>query len=105
VRLVLDRSEHADTLSQISGAAKISIQRLTGNTVSRVLGRPEIGRACSSVEHASREVGISVATLERWRADALANGSGTVFWHATPWGHPPCTLCVKEPVDPDQSGR
>ncbi len=24
----------------------------------------------------SREAGISVATLERWRADALANGSG-----------------------------
>jgi hypothetical protein len=33
---------------------------------------PEI----SSVEHVSHEVGISVATLERWRADALANGSG-----------------------------
>src|SRR5208282_3582976 len=30
----------------------------------------------SSVAHVSREVGISVATLERWRADALANGSG-----------------------------
>jgi transposase-like protein len=30
----------------------------------------------SSVEHVSREVGISVATLERWRADALATGSG-----------------------------
>lgn len=29
----------------------------------------------SSVEHVSREVGVSVATLERWRADALANGS------------------------------
>jgi hypothetical protein len=30
----------------------------------------------SSVEHVSHEVGISVATLERWRADALANGFG-----------------------------
>ena len=30
----------------------------------------------SSVEHVSREVGVSVATLERWRADALANGPG-----------------------------
>ena len=30
----------------------------------------------SSVEHVAREVGISVATLGRWRADALANGSG-----------------------------
>ena len=30
----------------------------------------------SAVEQVSREVGISVATLERWRADALANGSG-----------------------------
>ena len=28
------------------------------------------------MEHVSHEVGISVATLERWRADALANGSG-----------------------------
>jgi transposase len=30
----------------------------------------------SSVEHVSREVAVSVATLERWRADTLANGSG-----------------------------
>ena len=28
----------------------------------------------SAVEVVSREVGVSVATLERWRADALANG-------------------------------
>ena len=28
------------------------------------------------MEHVSREVGVSVATLERWRAEALANGSG-----------------------------
>jgi transposase len=28
------------------------------------------------VEHVSREIGVSVATLERWRADALATGSG-----------------------------
>jgi transposase len=39
----------------------------------------------SSVEHVSREVGVSVATLERWRADALANGSarGNQRWTAT----------------------
>ena len=30
----------------------------------------------AAVEQVSREVGVSVATLERWRADALANGSG-----------------------------
>jgi transposase len=30
----------------------------------------------SSVEQVSRAVAISVATLDRWRADALANGSG-----------------------------
>jgi transposase len=30
----------------------------------------------SSVEQVSREVGVSAATLERWRADALANASG-----------------------------
>jgi len=31
----------------------------------------------SAIDVVSREVGISVATLERWRADALANGSGS----------------------------
>jgi len=38
----------------------------------------------SSVERVSREVGISVATLERWRADALANGAvaGSQRWTA-----------------------
>ena len=30
----------------------------------------------SAVEVVSREVGVSMATLERWRADALANGAG-----------------------------
>ena len=30
----------------------------------------------SAIDVVSREVGISVATLERWRADALAKGSG-----------------------------
>ena len=30
----------------------------------------------SSVEQLSREVGVSAATLERWRAGALAHGSG-----------------------------
>jgi hypothetical protein len=38
----------------------------------------------SSVERVSREVGISVATLERWRAAALANGAvaGSQRWTA-----------------------
>jgi transposase len=30
----------------------------------------------SAIDVVSREVGVSVATLERWRADGLANGSG-----------------------------
>ena len=30
----------------------------------------------SALEVVSREVGVSVATLERWRAEALANGTG-----------------------------
>ena len=30
----------------------------------------------SAIEVVSREVGVSVATLERWRADGLAHGSG-----------------------------
>ena len=38
----------------------------------------------SAINLVSREVGISVATLERWRADALANGSaaGRPRWTA-----------------------
>lgn len=38
----------------------------------------------SSVERVSHEAGISVATLERWRADALANGAvaGSQRWTA-----------------------
>jgi transposase len=38
----------------------------------------------SPVENVSCEVGISVATLERWRADALANGGvgGSQRWTA-----------------------
>jgi transposase len=38
----------------------------------------------SSVEHVSREVGVSMATLERWRADVLANGpsGGSQRWTA-----------------------
>jgi hypothetical protein len=38
----------------------------------------------SAIDLVSREVGISVATLERWRADALANGSaaGSPRWTA-----------------------
>jgi transposase len=31
----------------------------------------------ASVDDVSRELGVSVATLERWRADALARGSGS----------------------------
>jgi transposase len=38
----------------------------------------------SAINLVSREVGIGVATLERWRADALANGSaaGSPRWTA-----------------------
>src|ERR1700712_3408446 len=38
----------------------------------------------SSLERVSREVGISVATLERWRANALPNGAvaGSQRWTA-----------------------
>ena len=38
----------------------------------------------SSVEDVSREVGVSVATLERWRADALASGPGSGAQRWTP---------------------
>src|SRR3954465_12606204 len=51
-----------------SGSIRTSVQ---DRIVARLLP-PE----SSSVGHVSREVAISVATLERWRADALANGSG-----------------------------
>jgi transposase len=39
----------------------------------------------AAIDLVSREVGVSVATLERWRADALANGSaaaGSQRWTA-----------------------
>ena len=38
----------------------------------------------SAIDLVSREVGISVSTLERWRADALANasGAGSARWTA-----------------------
>ena len=38
----------------------------------------------SAIDLVSREVGISVATLERWRADALASGctTGSPRWTA-----------------------
>ena len=38
----------------------------------------------SSAEHVSREVGVSVTTLERWRAAALADGSGASTLRWTP---------------------
>ncbi len=41
----------------------------------RIVARP-LPPESSSVEQVSREVGVSAATLERCRADALAHGSG-----------------------------
>lgn len=38
----------------------------------------------SAVEQVSREVGVSVTTLERWRAEALADGSGSSNQRWTP---------------------
>ena len=46
-------------------------QRYKDRIVARLLP-PE----SAAIEVVSREVGISIATLERWRAEALANGSG-----------------------------
>ena len=46
-------------------------QRYKDRLVARLLP-PE----SAAIEVLSREVGISVATLERWRADGLANGTG-----------------------------
>ena len=55
-------------------------QRFKDNVVARLLP-PE----SSPVEDVSRKVGISAATLERWRAEALVDcaGSGTRPWTAT----------------------
>jgi transposase len=36
----------------------------------------------SSVELVSREIGVSVATLERWRAEALSQADGNRIWTA-----------------------
>jgi transposase len=46
-------------------------QRYKDRIVARLLP-PE----SAAIELVSREVGVSVETLERWRAEALANGSG-----------------------------
>jgi transposase len=46
-------------------------QRYKDRIVARLLP-PE----SSAIDVVSREVGVSVATLERWRANALADGSG-----------------------------
>jgi transposase len=46
-------------------------QRYKDRIVARLLP-PE----SSAIDVVSREMGVSVATLERWRADALADGSG-----------------------------
>ena len=46
-------------------------QRYKDRIVARLLP-PE----SAAIEVVSREVGVSMATLERWRAEALANGSG-----------------------------
>ncbi len=48
----------------------------------RVLGRllpPE----CAAIEEVSREVGVSVGTLERWRAEALSRPARERAWTAT----------------------
>src|SRR4051812_50187957 len=58
-----------------SGSIRTSVSRYGQAYKDRIVARllpPE----SSSVEHVSREVGVGVATLERWRADALANGPG-----------------------------
>ena len=57
------------------GARKQKVARYGQAYKDRIVARllpPE----SSAIDLVSREVGISVATLERWRADALANGSG-----------------------------
>ena len=57
------------------GGAEAEVARYGQAYKDRIVARllpPE----SSAIDLVSREVGISVATLERWRADALANGSG-----------------------------
>jgi transposase len=49
----------------------------------RIVARLLPPESCA-VEQVSREVGVSVATLERWRADALANGSSSSNQRWTP---------------------
>ena len=57
------------------GGAEADVARYGQRYKDRIVARllpPE----SAAIDVVSREVGISVATLERWRADALANGSG-----------------------------
>jgi hypothetical protein len=61
VRLVLDHSEHADTLRPIERKPNAA---LTANTVSRVLGRPA---PCNGIEHKLFALSMN------WRAKPLVS--------------------------------
>jgi transposase len=66
---------HYTTVGDPAGIPVIVLHGTSGSAVGRLTARllpPE----SSAVEVVSREVGGSVATLERWRAEALANGPG-----------------------------
>ena len=58
----------------------------------------------SSVEHVSREVGVGVATLERWRADALANGPGAGPQRWTPAARLQAVIATATMDDATRSG-
>ena len=69
------RSCRLNRIGTFGGADRQKVARYGQAYKDRIVARllpPE----SSSVELVSREVAISVATLERWLADALANGSG-----------------------------
>jgi transposase len=61
--------------SRILGRGKLEVARYGQAYKDRIVARllpPE----SSAIDVVSREAGISMATLERWRAEALADGSG-----------------------------
>jgi transposase len=57
------------------GRRKTDVARYGQRYKDRIVARL-LPPGSSAIDVVSREVGISLATLERWRAEALANGSG-----------------------------
>src|SRR5512142_807677 len=77
IRLIPPVSEQLspDRIGTFGGGGHQEVARYGQAYKDRIVA-PLLPPASSSVADVPREVGVSVATLERWRADALSHGSG-----------------------------